>query len=277
MDVTHEYTRQNIPALPSSVHDGSMPSQAGGRPIPFFSNTPVYLKEQSERLGRPVYKTVEMIQIVVPGDNSLAPTRKVTREHRERFPEHYEAFKRQEEIAETGTPIDHWGVLTQDQRYSFKHMKIFTVEHIAGLSDSQLQQVGMGARILKEKAIAFLEAQKTGAVPERLVSENSALRKQVEMLAKQVAELVVRLETSTKEAGQDVSALADPVAVAKETIRSTVTTDAGGLVDVPVNYKSLSFTKLRELAAQISVAPVMNKDEAFATIEEYLGKRAAAA
>lgn len=270
--VTHEITR-DFTALP--LTEGEQ-RRTGGKPIPFFFREMVKDETTSARLGRAVFKAIEMVRIVIPGDPHSSPVRRVSDEHRQRFPEHYAAFQREEEMAEDGTPIEQWGILTMEQRYHLKHLKLFTVEQVAALTDLQLQNLGMGGLTLRNRAQAYLESTKTGAVPDRLISENELLKTQVRTLMEQVSKLGSQLEIALAEKGVNVAAMENPVVQAKTALEAVVATDNGATVDIPDNYRALGLKQLREICARITSAPVMTKDEAFEEIATYLAKKSAA-
>ena len=74
---------------------------------------------------------------------------------------------------------------------AFFHIK--TVEQLALVNDQQLQNLGMGARQLRESAIKFLDVAKNGTAPlERLVAKNLALEDEVERLTRELAEANAR-------------------------------------------------------------------------------------
>ncbi len=75
-----------------------------------------------------------------------------------------------------------------------------TVEHLAAVSDAQLANLGMGARELRQAARTFLDVSRQGTGPlERLVTENLALKDEIERLSRDLAEAHARLAAQPKE------------------------------------------------------------------------------
>lgn len=151
----------------------------------------VHLKFQSEQEGRPIFEDREFVRIFIPGDAHTDLVKRVTDVERDRFPEAYAAFKRglsDEQVS--GTPLSLLPWLLPSQVKQMQALNIRTVEHLASLSDTNLQAVGIGARELKAKAAAYLdaaaggaEAAKNAARIESLEAENEALKQQVKELA----------------------------------------------------------------------------------------------
>jgi len=148
--------------------------------IPQFKIVAVVDKKKSDEAGRPIYRDVEWVDIYIAGDKTTCHSTKVTDEHKHRWPQVYDAFKRGQEMATTGTPIEEWPILTVSQVAELKAINIFSVEDLASLSDTGLQKVGMGARALQAKAKAFIDSAKNGAETQKLASE---MAKQAEEIA----------------------------------------------------------------------------------------------
>lgn len=145
--------------------------------------------KRSQEEGRPIFRDVEMVEIRIAGDKLNIIDTKVNDEHRQRWPQHYAAFKAGRQVATVGTPVDEWPILTASKVAELKALNIFTVEALAELSDTGLAKMGMGARELQNKAKAFLETAKSGAVTNRLVQENERMRLEIDMLKQQIREL----------------------------------------------------------------------------------------
>lgn len=166
-----------------------------------FYMHPVRQGAASEAAGRDIYKDVEYVRILYPGDNTQCHETPVTDKHRSEFAEVYRKWKENGQIVHEGTPLDSWPAMTPARIREMNALNIFTVEHIAGLDDSRIQRVGMGARELKKQAEAFLAVAKdSGAAQgyalevERLKIDNAALAEQVKVLAAKL-EAAIKKET----------------------------------------------------------------------------------
>lgn len=126
----------------------------------------------------------------------------------ERFPrawlnaykDSYKAWKEGREIPLNGTAILTWPVLSPSQAKALVDAGIRTVEDLAEANEEGLSRVGMGARALKDKAIAWVkQASGPGKAAEELAAlkvraeaaeaNNANLQTQLAALAAQVAKL----------------------------------------------------------------------------------------
>lgn len=100
----------------------------------------------------------------------------------------YERWCKGQEAPEEGTPLDVWPAVTKGQVEILKSLHIRTVEDVAGMNDAAMQRFGMGARALRDKAAAFVEAKEGEAV----LAEKLAKRDEV------IARLEERIEDLEK-------------------------------------------------------------------------------
>lgn len=141
------------------------------------------------------YKNVEYVDILTPGDTKSMPRHKVTDYHRNKYRPWYDAWRRGLEMSPEGSPIEMWPIMTPAMVRELKAKNVFTVEQLAGLADSNLQQIPMGAT-LKLKAIAWLKEKGTADDIEgrrrkdELVSDNMRLMEtQMQSMAAEIARL----------------------------------------------------------------------------------------
>jgi len=155
-------------------------------------------QEASVKEGRPIFRDCEFIKIIPPGDKNTVICEPVTEEYKMRWPNQYAAFKNQQIQVNEGTPLEEWPVLRKSQVMMFKAMNIHTVEHLAAVSDSNLSNLGMGAREIREKAIAYLENAKGSAHAMAAQKEIEELKLQIEAMKNQMAGLGVEQKKETK-------------------------------------------------------------------------------
>lgn len=149
---------------------------------------------RSEAEGRPIFEDKEMVEIRIPGDKHISWVGPVTEQtkidghwvdSRQRFPEAYAAFKRGEQVANTGTPLEQWPnpKLTAARVAELKALNIFSVEDLASVSDSNLGRMGMGARELRNDAQKYIETAKVSVDPTKILAEMAQLREMVAKLS----------------------------------------------------------------------------------------------
>ncbi len=152
----------------------------------------------SRAQGRRCYKEEERVEVYMPGNNLNIPVFKVTDEHRERWPREYEAFKAGLAAPTDGVPLEEWPALNRSQILELRYLNFRTVEDIVNASDLALQRLGMGSRVLKERATAFLDDAARIASAEKAIAEREAANSLVadlQMQLKQQGELLQQLQT----------------------------------------------------------------------------------
>lgn len=164
-----------------------MPQLPKGNDIarPTFYMDAVPNKAASEKEGRPIFDEREMIKIELPGDKQLTFIGEVEDKHKTRWPDQYAAFKRGEQRAASGTPLDMWPNpdLTRGRLAEIKALNILSVEELAGVPDNILPRLGMNARELREQAKTYIAKAKEGADSGAMAAEIARLREMVEKLS----------------------------------------------------------------------------------------------
>jgi hypothetical protein len=158
--------------------------------------------EQSALQGRPIFKEVDYIQIVVPGDRTSTVVRPVSEQDKGRFLQQYEHWKKtKEEEMLMGTPLEAWGIMTVAQIEEYRYFGIRTIDQMATLRDDVCQKI-MGAVQLKQRAVAFLEVAKSEAPMKTVQAELVKRDEQIATLTKaveaQAEELKALREGQTK-------------------------------------------------------------------------------
>jgi len=146
-----------------------------------FFYAPKENKAKSQEAGRPIYDQIEKISIINPGsrDEFIAP---LDDELRGQYQQAYDHWKKTQQQPSDGTPLEMVPFLNVAQVQELKALNIASLEHLAGLSDSLKQRIGMGALEMVRKAQAYLAAAKGHAVDSRLVAENEDLKRRLSAL-----------------------------------------------------------------------------------------------
>lgn len=177
---------------------------------PRFHMLPVQNMALSEKEGRPIFEDKEMVEIRIPGDPKISWVGPVTEQQkiegqwvdsRARFPKEYEAFKRGEQVATTGTPLEQWPQpgMTSARVHELKALNVFSVEDLAGITDGNLGRLGMGGRELRESARRYIDNAKEIAGNSALVNELSELRARLAALEGAKPETDKALEDCTED------------------------------------------------------------------------------
>ena len=166
-----------------------------------FYMKPTHDNAESKEAGRPIFKDVVWVSIVVPGNKTTTVERVARDADKKRFAKHFEAFEQHgtEEFV-SGTPLDAWPVLSSSQVREMAFFNVRTVEQLANMPDSEAQKF-MGIAMLRTKAKLFLEAAEGGAPMEALQdameqkdNELNALREAMQEQAQMIADLQAKMD-----------------------------------------------------------------------------------
>ena len=188
------------------IPDVAKAAQNGGV-WPKFFHRPIQNKAKSEEAGRPVHDQVEWVDIIVAGDRNSKVSRKVSDIDKQRWPAQYQAFKSGNKMPLQGTPLEQWTQLGTDQVADLKSLGIMTVEMLAGLSDDQVANYGLGGHQLREKANAYIEIAANQAAPQHYAADNQRLSEEVIDLKRQLEETHAVIQAN--EPGADPAEVAD--------------------------------------------------------------------
>lgn len=171
--------------------------------VEFYDGT-IELGAESRKAGRKIFKNVPHVRIIEPGDRldvKEFPLKFDSPEAEEegfdrggyiqRFPRQWAAYKKKESTSHQGTPIELWPNPNLDRARcaELKAQNIHTVEQLAGVTDTNLANLGMGARELREQAKAWLKAAEDSAALNQMAAQNQELKDEIEALKQQFKEL----------------------------------------------------------------------------------------
>jgi post-segregation antitoxin (ccd killing protein) len=86
------------------------------------------------------------------------------------FRKKYDEWKSGKEAPPNGFPLKEWAGISRAQAENCVQIGICTVEDLAGMNEPAMIQVGMGARVLKDKAQAWLDSRLTHGNAEQLAA-----------------------------------------------------------------------------------------------------------
>lgn len=158
-------------------------------PFATFYMDAIELKFESQKQGRPIFKDVPHIKIIIPGDGNNIIERVAKDHDKQRFPEAWKRFEAGEQAQQTGTPLEKWPQIQRSQVKEAKYFEVHTVEALAALADSHCQRMGMGFMELRNKAKAYLELAQNTAAATAQAAELEQTRREMADLRAQIAEL----------------------------------------------------------------------------------------
>lgn len=118
------------------------------------------------------WKDVELVEIIMPGNSLSKPVHPVTDIDRKRWPKAYAAFKEGQEMPITGTPLEQWPMMTRSMVLKLKSLGFRSVEDVSRMTEHAMPEVGMGARGLKMKAAAYVDAAASQAITSKALDDS---------------------------------------------------------------------------------------------------------
>lgn len=171
--------------------------------VKFFSKA-VQNKQRSLEEGRPIFQDLEYVDIRTVGSRNGHVCRPARDADRQRFPDHYRAYKNRVEAPIDGTPLVEWSLMTRAQAEEMGFFNVKTVEQLAAMADNVAQKF-MGINELRQKAKDWVQKAKEDAPALKLAEElrvrdeeNAELRTKVEELAATVQTLLASGEKKSR-------------------------------------------------------------------------------
>lgn len=156
--------------------------------VQFYTDA-VELKAESEKQGRPIFKDMPFVRIIVPGDTNNIIERVADETDKHRFPNAWAKYQNSEAKANEGTPLEQWPQITRSLLKECKYFEIHTVEALSNISDAHVAKLGMGFNELRTKAKAWLEAAAGTAQITAQAAENAQLKQMLADLQAQINDI----------------------------------------------------------------------------------------
>ena len=179
-----------------------VPGQGASTIIPQFRSERVRIPDQFDpETGLPLYRTMEIVRLLIPGDKGNAPEKKVNDAIKHQYRKEYDLWKSSGKTGDmegTGVPLAQWPQLPKEIASGLIHANVFTVEQLSNLSDAQCQIRGtIGLRKYRDMAMAFVDASRAAAPIAKLATENEALERRVILLEQQLTKVTEIAESQS--------------------------------------------------------------------------------
>jgi hypothetical protein len=174
----------------------------GGQPgderlfVKFYTGT-TKDADASAREGRPIYKSVPFVKILIPGDRNTVIDTFADAKYKARFPKQWAAFEQHQGQEIQGTLLSEVPIVTRAQAEELEYFKVFTVEQLAECPDTLAAKLPLFHE-LKRKAKTYVDQAKDTALAQKLGEENNALKNRVSSLESEIARLSQMFEAATK-------------------------------------------------------------------------------
>lgn len=174
----------------------------GGQPgderlfVKFYTGT-TQDAEASAREGRPIFKSVPFVKILIPGDRNTVIDTFANKQYQARFPKQWAAYQQNQGQEIQGTLLSEVPIVTRAQAEELEYFKVFTVEQLAECPDTLAAKLPQFHE-LKRKAKTYVDQAKDTALAQKLGEENNALKNRVSGLESEIARLSQMFEAATK-------------------------------------------------------------------------------
>lgn len=159
---------------------------------------------------------IDFVRIMKPGDQNSILETAVREEHKQRWPEKWLYYQITQGQIDPGGNVPGWKVEDWDELKeqgellsTLKFKRFYTVEQIAGASDAQIQNLGIGGLGLREKARVALRNKMGSEVKEEIEKKDrevAELKKANETMQEQMKALMAKVEALTQPPSTTVSA-----------------------------------------------------------------------
>lgn len=162
-----------------------------------FYRRPMLQPGLSQQEGRAIYKEVDFIKIMVPGDKLSIVDRPVDSIDERRFADKYVKWKAGAGNTVEGTPLASLPKMTPAKVEEYKFFNIHTVEQLAEAADSVGQKF-FGFQEDKRSAKAFLDIAKGNAPIEKMNAELKERDAKIEELQAQIEAITKMMKDKGK-------------------------------------------------------------------------------
>ncbi len=198
------------PTSTEGVYDVSFTAPDSRKNVRFY-NKKVVDPDLSAQMGRSMFKETPYVFIQEPGERDYIDDPLANKPWApQRFPHQYAQFLKQQEQAPEGTPID---FLFPQHPYigeNLRSMSIQTIEQMAGMQDTGLQNIGMGAFQWRDKAKNYLAIANKGIGAHKLQAELDARDNTIQTMKSQMDEMRTRIDRLTAQVEQKIPATMIP-------------------------------------------------------------------
>lgn len=168
--------------------DGEEQGGNKGLSVRFFMHA-IQDERRSMEEGRPIYKEIEMVEILTPGSRDILH-KAVTEVEKHRFKELYKQFRETKESRIDGTPLDQFPFISVAERKELEYFNIFTGEQLVNIPDGNIDKIGVNGRDLIKKVEAYIKFTKDNAHIAKTTQENEELKREIALLKQQMAKIM---------------------------------------------------------------------------------------
>ncbi len=177
------------------LRDGTVIESTDANLVVRFFLHPIQDEVKSKEEGRPIYREVEMVEIIAAGSRDKLH-RQVREEDKYRFKARYEAFKNASSNAVEGTLLNQFPFISAAEVKELEYFNIFTGEQLVSMSDGNIDKMGVNGRDLIKKVKAYMQMAKDTSVVSRMTEENEHLKREMNLLKEQMQQILTMKDTA---------------------------------------------------------------------------------
>ena len=125
----------------------------------------------------------EYVRIKIPGDKLFQPVFPADDHYKSRFARQWNEYVNDRSQLEGQTLLNECGWINEGMREHLNYYGVKTIEHLAGMSDSNMQALGPNMRQVRDKARNEVAARQKAAEYDNVRAEMDALRAEVSQKA----------------------------------------------------------------------------------------------
>lgn len=164
-----------------------------------------FWKDHEPIAGGTELKEVEWVEYAKKGSNGATTQEKIARLSKaakdgrtspvwQVIEPYYEHWKKGQDEPTSGTSLDAWPAITPGQAAQYRLLHLRSVEDVSQMTDNDCDRFGMGARGLRDKARAFVQAKGGQAA---MADELSKRDETIANLTTQIADLTASVQALT--------------------------------------------------------------------------------
>lgn len=161
-----------------------------GKQIVTFYTRSVANKVKSVEMGRPVYDPVVYMKLQHPGDKLFVLDQPATRDNMDRFPAAWKRYREGKTEMESGTPLAMMFPGNPEIVDNLSHLGLYTVEHLAAVSDGEVGNLGPSGRKWVEAARKTMNQAEANAETIQLREQNARMEQQMAAMQQQLSEIM---------------------------------------------------------------------------------------
>lgn len=189
-----------LPAEAAGLSEGAkqfirqyVPADDGKDCVVTFEVRQEFQPFKSKEAGHEIYEDVIFIRKSVRGNDKLEVVRPVSDADKREYPFAWQEYQKGEQAAERGTSLAKLPGVDGPTLRLLHAKNIFTIEDLTMVNDSNLQNLGLGAREMRKKAFEYLESHKSveeaGGLRELVSQQSADLARAMALIEKQNEEL----------------------------------------------------------------------------------------